>query len=797
MTGLSILVFAIIALALSGCGGSPSVGGSNPFALARPTLASPTPDITALRTWSDADSKATADFARGLRERHPEAAWPHWFADNTLAWTSLGLDGGGVEGLIATDGTISPVANQVGIDFWLRDDSSGILYAPRPGQVTQRLARGQLPVETSTWKIAGASLGLTIVVRSSAPNPIEPGPDGESDMIVDAEVTGAGAAHPWTLYVVARPYGPAGGISPIQRVDVSPAALSLDRKLAIVPLEAPTVVGALDEHAVDASLLLARESSDFASSATSKLGLAEGFFGYRLDLSEGKTSRLDFVMPMRSGPASQERVDRLRAIDPVQSERAVEDAWWNRLHRVRVSLPDQASVNAFYASLAYLLMARRTNLVSPGAMNLDRMWVRDAAYIADALDKTGNGDLVEPVLQTILEAQLPSGRFPPVILADGTAQLPLNTEWDTQGEAITAAVQYARDTGNSAFLRAAYPRLVNAAQFQRLQIQGASADLSASSPFSGLLPAGDSAEDLYGGGRWHHLWDDLWAIAGFQETAALARQYGDTSDAVWLSDSASRLQAAVLRVGEQTRLSDGRSVLPNGPEDHTYTAMARSVTPAIWPVETLDPSNPLVQQSFAYYYQNDVAPYQGAYLHYGDNFWPYAGISLAHAFYRLGWVDDAWTMYRWAMDHQTAPNLYSWPEAVHRDRPGQANGDMPNSWMSAELILLTRDVLLHEDGDHLDIGPLFPSWLPAGATISVGDLPSAFGPQTYTLQRSADGARLTLSLAGSPPPGGYRISAPATIRAIQLDGAAPVAVDGPTATIRAGTRQAVLTLATG
>jgi|GEM_PF-3383197 len=755
-------------------------------------------NVKSIRTWTDADSKATQDFVASLRKDHPDAAWPHWFADKILAWTSLGLDGGGVEGLIATDGTISPNANTVGIDFWLRDEATGKLYTPQPNQVSQSLSRGQLPVVTSVWKLDAATLSLTVFARSTGTNPIEPGPDGTSNMVVEARLTGAGASHPWTLYVVARPYGPAGGESPIQQVNVSPNALSVDQHLLILPLQTADVAGALNETSVDASLALARNPSSLATSATSRLGLAEGILGYHVNLAANKAVTLGFVMPMQPAPTDPKLLAQLRAIDPATSQQQVENAWWTRLHRVELSLPDQASVNAYYASLAYLLMARRGDQVSPGAMNLHRMWVRDAMYILDALDKTGNSDLVGPVLRGILAAQLPSGRFPPIINADGTAQQPLNTEWDTEGEAITALVFYAQDTENPAFVRTVYPNMLAAARYQQQLIQQANAHLPSSSPFAGLLPAGDSAEDLYGNGKWHHLWDDLWAIAGFQETAAAARQYGSPSDAGWLSDAASNLQAAVLRVGNNTRAANGTTYLPNGPEDHIYTAMSRSVTPAIWPVVTLDPNNPLVQRSFQYYYTQTVAPYHGAYLHYGDNFWPYAGISLAHAFYRLGRVDYAWTMYQWAMQHQTAPNLYSWPEAINRHTLGQANGDMPNSWMSAEMILLTRDVLVHEDGDHLDLGPYFDGWLPAGGTISIGDFPTTFGPLSYTLTRSADGQTLSLTLSGASPPGGYQITAPgqSTFRTVQIDGAAAAAVTGPAATIPRGSHQVTLTLST-
>ena len=801
-SGIRLILLAVV-IVLAGCR-----AGASDSPLIAPRLVPPATstaessnvapaNVKSIRTWTDADSQATAAYVDNLRKDHPDAAWPSWFTTKFLAWTSLGLDGGGVEGLVATDGTISPNANTVGIQFWLRDEATGKLYTPARNQVSQNLSRGQLPVVTSTWKLDAATMTLTIFATSTGANPIEPGPDGASNLVVNARITGAGAAHPWTLYVVARPYGPAGGISPIQQADASRDAVSLDQQLAIVPLRSADLAGAIDESAVDVSLALARNPSGLAPSARSNLGLAQAVLGYHLSLAADKPVTLGFVMPMQPAPADVGHIAQLRTIDPARAQPQVENAWWTRLHRVELSLPDKASVNAYYASLAYLLMARRGAEVSPGAMNLHRMWVRDAVYIVDALDKSGNSDLVEPVLRVILGSQLPSGRFPPVVNADGTAQLPMSTEWDTQGEAITALVWYAQDTQNPGFLRSVYPQMLAASKYQQQLIQDTNYGLPLSSPFAGLLPAGDSAEDLYGDGNWHHLWDDLWGIAGYQETAAAARQYGSPDDARWLDTATSTLQAAVLRVGENTRNSDGKQYLPNGPEDHIYTAMSRSVTPALWPVVTLDPSNPLVQQSFEYYYQHTVAPYHGAYLHYGDNFWPYAGISLAHAFYRLGRVDFAWTMYQWAMQHQTAPNLYSWPEAINRITLSQANGDMPNSWMSAELILLTRDVLLHEDGNRLDLGPFFDDWLPAGGTISVGDFPTTFGKVSYTLKRSADGQTLNLTMSGASPSGGYQITAPgtSTFRSLQVDGAAPSPAQGRTVALPSGSHQATLVLA--
>src|SRR5690349_1221727 len=110
----------LAALVLVGCQPSSSVTPTSVPIASSPVP--PTPTVQPAPAWTDADQKTTEAFAKNLRDAYPNAAWPHWFADKMLAWTTLGLDGGGVESVIATDGTISPAANTVGLDFWLRDE---------------------------------------------------------------------------------------------------------------------------------------------------------------------------------------------------------------------------------------------------------------------------------------------------------------------------------------------------------------------------------------------------------------------------------------------------------------------------------------------------------------------------------------------------------------------------------------------------------------------------------------------------------------------------------------------------
>jgi hypothetical protein len=225
--------------------------------------------------------------------------------------------------------------------------------------------------------------------------------------------------------------------------------------------------------------------------------------------------------------------------------------------------------------------------------------------------------------------------------------------------------------------------------------------------------------------------------------------------------------------------------------------MARSGTPAIWPVAVLDPKSDLVQHTFEAYYAWTIAPNGGGYVHYGNNDWPYAGVGLAHAFYQLGMVGHAWEILDWTMAHQTMPNLYVWGEAVDPVRFDVASGDSPHSWMAAELVLFLRDMLWRGDDSLIEIGPFPGSWLPQNSTIALHHVLGPVGDSGYQLSRSADGTKLTLALEGDAPSGGYRVHLPPgwVLTQIILDGGAPAPMHAYDVLIPTGTRVAELTIA--
>ncbi len=729
---------------------------SAPLTLVSPT-GTPSPRSMSAAPLPD-DATLRKDRFQQFRKEHPEAAWPHWFADDhTLAWTAIGLNGGGVEALINTDGTFSSNRNNFGVSFWLRDTSTGEFLIPQPASVVQSLQDGHLPLVTTTWETDKVTLRTTLFTASSGTNPISANRADDATLLVRATLSGRGATRPWTLYLAVRPFDPAGGVASLQTVSASKTSVTTNGALALVAFRDATRSGASDESAVDVSVGARVGNVPAPPRATSARGMAEGVLAYDVVVGGSQTQTFDFALPLRTVVPSTISMQHMRRMDVGLLQQRVAEAWIHTLHSVELSIPDSNVTNAWYASLAYMLMTRQNDQLSSGPLSERAFWIRDAAYITQALSRAGQIDVTRNVVQRLAQTQFASGRFPPIIEADGKPRQPVKTEWDTQGQAITAFVEYARQSGDMAFLRGVYPRMIAAARYQQAQLIESRSERFRGTPSYGILPAGESAEDLYDA-DWHHYWDDFWALAGYQEAAEAADILGQSNDEHWLTEELDTLRRDLLASVSLTRAPDGRSFIPNGPEDRTSTAMARSATPALWPVMVMDPSNEVVQYSFEMYYQHAIKPYAGAYQHYNGHYWPYAGISLAHAYYRLGRIDRTTEMLDWALTHQTAPHMYAWAEVVHPDTGRFALGDMPHTWMAAEMVLLISDILARPVNDHIEIGPFPDTWLPIDGTMTLRNGVSTLGPVSYTLTRSHDGHSATLTLDGTGPAGGFRLA---------------------------------------
>lgn len=85
---------------------------------------------------------------------------------------------------------------------------------------------------------------------------------------------------------------------------------------------------------------------------------------------------------------------------------------------------------------------------------------------------------------------------------------------------------------------------------------------------------------------------------------------------------------------------------------------------------------------------------------------------------------------------------------------------MPHGWAIAEMWLLMRDALVHEDEDRLVLLPgVPPEWFAAEEPIVLKNLPTWFGTTSVTYTRKDGKAELTIG-GSARPPGGFLLRLP-------------------------------------
>jgi hypothetical protein len=514
-------------------------------------------------------------------------------------------------------------------------------------------------------------------------------------------------------------------------------------RVALVAGSAPSRVVASTGEQGDLSVLAAAGAISDFQAAQDGSGLAELALVYDLHLGQGEQRSLSFGAPIAVGTQPKASGNPTSTLG----------RWRELLHPNGIQLSDSRVTDAYYASLAYILMSRDGGALHPGPSLHDAFWYRDSAYMLTALERGGQLGAARDLLPALTRFQTADGELPANVSTHRQVGHPRGApEWDSQGQGIHALVEYARFSRDQTWLKAQWPAIDRAASWLE-QLIGP----------DGLLPAGASAEDL-GPADQQHFWDDFWGAIGLRDAAYAAGVAGDSARSSKLTSEANALLQATMAAG-QPALSQ-QPTFPNGPSSFGTPADARGSSPAVWPGQLW--TKDLARTQLQGYFQRWVQPYGGAFKHEANNFWPFGALEIAHASLFAGLPDQARQILNWQLDHPTGKGVWAWGDQVNEDGSQLLVGDMPHGWVAAEYVSLVRDMLLYESSNTLQLAAgVGQDWLADGQTVAVKDLPTYFGAISYQLRRS--GSTITLDLqASSPPPGGYDLFLPYQV--ISVDG---------------------------
>lgn len=688
-------------------------------------------------------------YVRWLAAEHPEWPMPGWTRNGYYAWTFTGLPGLENRALFGADGAVAPWPAAPNVSLLVYDPASGALAIPKP---TFSLVDKSLPIPQAAWEAAGLSFNSTLFRA--------PGSDA-----IRLQVTmsnGADNAINERVLAVIRPLG----FNPSLRPTYA-AGFDRDGRLWLngqpfmqaSPLPAQYGVGTLAE-VLEATQTGSIPNAQNLPCAPAGDAAALMAFDVRLQPGEG----LDLSLSFPADPGAPFPMGDAKA-----GLREAREAWREAIGAPSIVIPDQEIVNAYQTSIGYLLLALSPNGPRPGPLEHAKVWVRDAAFVGEALLAAGHGARVESYLPALFAHQAADGRIPAIIGRDGPEPV---DEWDAQGQAIflvAAIYRYERDLS---FLKEWEPRVKGAAEFLRKLRAQTQNDPTET---RGLLPPSRSAEDL-GPADWHHYWDDFWGVAGLSEAAFIERQLGHTDDANWMSAEADALREAI-RASITSVMGPEPDYIPGAPEEIKSSAMARGTSVSLFPVEVLPKEDPLVTRSFATYYDKWIAPSDGGYVHIWGQWWPYGGLGLARDYLRLGQQTIVHQILAWTLSHQTLPGTYAWAEQVSPTHGGISGGDMPHAWAASAYATLIREMLVMRQGEKLELFAGVPaSWLAAGKVVGVKAAPTEFGILTALVESDIDTGRpdwegmLTLKIEGSARPSeGFGWKLPRT----------PSSIDGP------------------
>lgn len=253
----------------------------------------------------------------------------------------------------------------------------------------------------------------------------------------------------------------------------------------------------------------------------------------------------------------------------------------------------------------------------------------------------------------------------------------------------------------------------------------------------GLLPAGNPRDNELVTGRM--AGDNFWGVAGARAAADIARAAGDDRLAErWAADAAAyaaSVDSAVRNAADRTGGWIPPALDANGGQDWGNLWAA-------YPTGTYPAGDPLVEATMRHArgeFREGIATWlDGRLLHH------YLGFRVFQTDLADGDQDRALRGLYDSLAHTTSTHAgFETGVRVYGSRAVDDNMT-PHGWWAAEYVAFLRNMLVREDGAGITLlSAAAPHWLKPGKTIGVKRGKTIYGPISYELRATSDGAELT------------------------------------------------------
>jgi F5/8 type C domain len=717
-------------------------------------------------------SASRNDFFAAVARDAPRGSYPRYLLGEQSYWTLTGVDGDSAEALVSEEGIVETGKARFSLEPFLY--ANGRLVTWADGRATPSLERGYLPIP-SVRRVAG-DLALTVTAFAS-------GAPGASALWVRYRVENRGtrASSP-TLFIALRPFqvnpsaqflNGSGGAATVRDVTFDGGSeVVVDGAKKVFSLTSPQGFGAVTFDQGNVVDSLRRGALPPNQEAHDPFGAASAALRYPLRLAAGASRDVWLWVPMESRAELSHDIQGPVELRGESELAAVRQGWEERLNRVVIDLPPSAAriANAIRSNLAFILINRDGPSIQPGSRSYERSWIRDGSLTSAALLRLGHADDVRAFAEWYAAFQYPSGKVPCCVDRRGADPVPEN---DSHGELIFMIAEYARHTGDRAFLEHQWPHVRAAvAYIDSLRRSRMTAEYQAPAKrvFYGLLPESISHEG-YSAKPMHSYWDDFFALRGLKDAAWIAAELRKPEAAGYarMRDGFQRDLVASLRAAMAMHHID---YLPGAAELGDFDATSTTVGVAPGGAERELP-HPALERTFEKYWENFVARRDGRMA--WDAYTPYE-LRTVGTMLRLGRKDRAHALLDWFLTGQRPAAWNAWAEVVwHDSLATKFIGDLPHTWVGSDFIRSVLDFFAYEreaDGA-LVVGAGIPAaWVTEAPGVSVRGLSTHYGPLSFTMRETGGVVRVRFELGLRTPAGGIVLRSPLDrpIRSVTVDG---------------------------
>ena len=414
--------------------------------------------------------------------------------------------------------------------------------------------------------------------------------------------------------------------------------------------------------------------------------------------------------------------------------------YWNKiaLPYDRMNVPDKQVQGLLDSCIRNIYQAREIKAGRPafqvGPTCYRGTWAADGPFILEAVTYLGRAAETRAGLeQQVDEDQGPGGV--------GFSK--------KSGLRLWMIRRHGQLTGDQAWLEKMWPRVkreVNQIfEYRRMTMN------DPSQANYGLMPIGFGDGGL--GGKHREYTNVYWTLAGLKAGIEIAQKLDKPELPDWQAEYHD-YWAAFDRARNRDKLSDnaGNVYVPvtmKGEAEQLPQRGAWAFLQSVFPGRIFEPDDKLMLGTIA---MLDATQREG--LIYGtgwlpEGIWNYAASFYGHAHLWLGHGRETASIF-YAFANHASP-LHCWRE--EQNPVGEKEnycGDMPHNWASAEFIRMVRHMLILERGSELHLLEGLPShWTSPCSKIKMTEIPTSFGPLSFSLHVAPDGESVVLKIV--PP----------------------------------------------